>query len=91
MVAGKSGWSNGFLDFDNDGWKDLFTANSHVNDSIDQFEAFAYRLPNTSSATGATGRSPTRRPSRGSRRDPLAPTGGPASPISTTTDGWTWW
>jgi hypothetical protein len=47
VVAGKSGWSNGFLDFDNDGWKDLFTANSHVNDSIDQFEAFAYRLPNS--------------------------------------------
>ena len=35
------------VDFDNDGWKDLFTANSHVNDSIDQFEAFAYRLPNS--------------------------------------------
>lgn len=47
LVAGRSGWSNGLLDFDNDGWKDLFTANSHVNDSIDQFEAFAYRLPNS--------------------------------------------
>jgi hypothetical protein len=47
VVSGKSGWSNGLLDLDNDGWKDLFTANSHVNDSIDQFEAFAYRLPNS--------------------------------------------
>jgi hypothetical protein len=47
VVAGRSGWSNGLFDFDNDGWKDLFTANSHVNDSIDQFEAFAYRLPNS--------------------------------------------
>jgi hypothetical protein len=47
VVAARSGWSNGLHDFDNDGWKDLFTANSHVNDSIDQFEAFAYRLPNS--------------------------------------------
>ncbi len=46
MVA-RSGWSNGFLDFDNDGWKDLFTANSHVNDAIDQFESSAYRLTNS--------------------------------------------
>lgn len=30
-----SGWSNGILDFNNDGWKDLFSANSHVNDQIE--------------------------------------------------------
>jgi hypothetical protein len=47
MVAGRSGWSNGFFDFDNDGWKDLFTANSHVNDEIERFESHAYRLPNS--------------------------------------------
>jgi hypothetical protein len=47
LVAARSGWSNGFLDFDNDGWKDLFTANSHVNDAIDQFESSAYKLTNS--------------------------------------------
>jgi hypothetical protein len=26
-----SGWSNGFVDFDNDGWKDLFSANGDVD------------------------------------------------------------
>lgn len=35
----RSGWSNVLEDLDNDGWKDLFTANSHVNDCIDAFEA----------------------------------------------------
>jgi hypothetical protein len=47
LVAARSGWGNGFFDFDNDGWKDLFTANSHVNDQIEKFEANAYRLPNS--------------------------------------------
>jgi hypothetical protein len=47
LVAVRSGWSNGFFDFDNDGWKDLFTANSHVNDAIDQFESTAYKLTNS--------------------------------------------
>jgi enediyne biosynthesis protein E4 len=47
LVAGRSGWSNGFFDLDNDGWKDLFTANSHVNDEIERFESNPYRLPNS--------------------------------------------
>ncbi len=42
-----SAWSNGFCDFNNDGWKDLFTANSHVNDMIERFEATKYRLANS--------------------------------------------
>ena len=43
-----SGWGNGLYDFDNDGWKDLFTANSHVNDIIHEFEATTpYREPNS--------------------------------------------
>ena len=29
-----SGWSTGFYDFNNDGHKDIFTANGHVNDNI---------------------------------------------------------
>jgi hypothetical protein len=38
-----SGWGIGLFDFNNDGWKDLFTANSHVNDRVDAFEAASYR------------------------------------------------
>ncbi len=42
-----SGWGTGFADFNNDGWKDLFTANSHVNDRVELFEAAVYKEPNT--------------------------------------------
>jgi hypothetical protein len=42
-----SGWGVGLVDFDNDGWKDLFTANSHVNDRIEESESSKYRQPNT--------------------------------------------
>ncbi len=42
-----AGWGNFFADFDNDGWVDLFTANSHVNDLVEHFEPHAYRQPNT--------------------------------------------
>jgi enediyne biosynthesis protein E4 len=43
----RSGWGNALVDLDNDGWKDLFTANSHVNDRIEAFEAHQYREPNS--------------------------------------------
>jgi hypothetical protein len=42
-----SGWGTGFADFNNDGLKDLFTANSHVNDRVELFEAAVYKEPNT--------------------------------------------
>ena len=43
----RSGWSNGLFDLNNDGWKDLFTANSHVNDLIAAFEETTpYKEPN---------------------------------------------
>jgi hypothetical protein len=38
-----SGWGLGVFDFNNDGWKDLFTANSHVNDLVEKFESAVYR------------------------------------------------
>jgi hypothetical protein len=41
-----SGWCSIVADFDNDGWKDIFTANSHVNDRIGDFEALEFRQPN---------------------------------------------
>jgi hypothetical protein len=42
-----SGWGLGLFDFNNDGWKDLFTANSHVNDRVEQFESHVYRERNS--------------------------------------------
>jgi hypothetical protein len=41
------GWGLGLFDFTNDGWKDLFTANSHVNDRVDMFESAVYRDSNS--------------------------------------------
>jgi hypothetical protein len=32
-----TGWGIRFLDYDNDGWKDIFTANSHVLDNVQLF------------------------------------------------------
>lgn len=47
LTHDQSGWGVGLVDFDNDGWKDIFTANSHVNDEIEHFEVTRYRLENT--------------------------------------------
>ena len=41
-----SGWSVGAFDFDNDGDKDIFTANSHVSENVELYRSVAYRLPN---------------------------------------------
>jgi hypothetical protein len=40
------GWAVLAADFDHDGWPDLFTANSHVNDRIATLEASRYEQPN---------------------------------------------
>ncbi len=43
-----SGWSNGIVDLDNDGWKDLVVARSNVLDNISQISAyFRYAEPNS--------------------------------------------
>ncbi len=41
-----SGWGNGFVDFDNDGWKDFFAANSHV-DRVEASASSPYRQANS--------------------------------------------
>ncbi len=41
-----SGWGAVLADLDNDGFKDLITANSHANDRIEAFEATSYRQTN---------------------------------------------
>jgi hypothetical protein len=41
-----SGWGVGAYDFDNDGAKDLFTANSHSDENIGLFRNYSYRQPN---------------------------------------------
>ena len=46
MTVARSGWANGLVDFDNDGWKDLFVAGSHVNDLAEEFENAEYLQPN---------------------------------------------
>ena len=44
----RSGWGNGFFDLNNDGWKDLFTANSDASDTIDlTSKSTHYRQPNS--------------------------------------------
>lgn len=50
-----SGWGVGLVDFDNDGWKDMFTANSHVNDTVGHFSAARYELRNTVFANAGDG------------------------------------
>jgi enediyne biosynthesis protein E4 len=43
----RSAWSLGMADFNNDGWKDMFSANAHANHRIDLWESTDYRQANT--------------------------------------------
>ncbi|HZN12076.1 MAG TPA: CRTAC1 family protein [Blastocatellia bacterium] len=43
----RSGWGLGLFDLNNDGHKDLFTVNAHVNDNIGLFNEQTYRQPNS--------------------------------------------
>jgi hypothetical protein len=48
LTARNSGWGAGFRDFDNDGWKDLFVAQSHVLDNVERIHSgLRYREPPT--------------------------------------------
>ncbi|MBM3748204.1 MAG: CRTAC1 family protein [Acidobacteria bacterium] len=46
LCVRRSGWSQGFFDFNNDGFKDLFVSGSHVNDVIERIEASRYKEAN---------------------------------------------
>ena len=46
-AARRSGWGAVFADLNNDGWKDLFTANSHVTDNVELLRSERYREPDT--------------------------------------------
>ncbi len=46
LTVKSSGWCSAFVDLDNDGWKDIFTADSHVNERIADFQAIEGRQPN---------------------------------------------
>jgi hypothetical protein len=47
-TANMSGWGNGMVDFDNDGWKDLFVARSNVVDNINiVYPSRHYTEPNS--------------------------------------------
>ena len=46
LSAGSSGWGVRWEDFDNNGWKDLFVAQSHVMDNVEQIDpSLHYREP----------------------------------------------
>ncbi len=47
LSATRSGWSDGLFDFNNDGWKDLFSANAHVMDNVERFKDQKYKQPNS--------------------------------------------
>ncbi|HEY8459776.1 MAG TPA: FG-GAP-like repeat-containing protein [Blastocatellia bacterium] len=51
----RSGWGLGLIDFNNDGLKDLFTANAHVNDNIELYNNQTYRQLNSLFAGAGAG------------------------------------
>jgi tetratricopeptide (TPR) repeat protein len=46
LTIRRSGWSVALADFNNDGWKDIFSANAHVTDNIEAYSSDVYRQMN---------------------------------------------
>src|SRR6202167_996804 len=44
LSSGSSGWGVGLEDFENDGWKDLFVAQGHVLDNVEQIDPSLHYL-----------------------------------------------
>lgn len=44
LSSGSSGWGVGLEDFDNDGWNDLFVAQGHVLDNVEQIDPSLHYL-----------------------------------------------
>jgi enediyne biosynthesis protein E4 len=56
LSIARSGWSTGFFDLNNDGWKDLFVSCSHVDDNVEMFQATKYKQPNSIFANTGDGK-----------------------------------
>jgi len=56
LTTQRSGWCSIFTDVDNDGRKDIFTANSHVNDRIGTAETVGWKQANSLFVNGVGGR-----------------------------------
>lgn len=50
-----TGWSTGIYDFDNDGWKDIFTCNSAILDNSEYVDGIPYKLRNAIFRNGGDG------------------------------------
>ena len=88
LTAKSSGWCAVLADVDNDGWKDIFTANSHANDRIGESEATGWKQANSLFLNERR-----RAASATRRRKPVSPAPSPstadaASPTSTVTAAW---
>ncbi len=47
LTMRRGGWGPVIADFDNDGWKDVFTSDGHVNDLVELFEPATFKQPNS--------------------------------------------
>ena len=56
LSSGSSGWGVGLEDFDNDGWKDLFVAQGHVLDNVEQIDPSLHYLERPLLAMNHNGR-----------------------------------
>lgn len=52
----RSGWGLGLFDFNNDGWKDIFSVNAHVNDNQELYNDQSYRQANSLLLNAGNGR-----------------------------------
>ena len=46
QTSRSTGWGMGIFDFDNDGWKDIFTANAAIQSNSEQVDHIPYKLAN---------------------------------------------